>query len=382
MSRSEFSPVSRQLAAVLVAVVVFGGCTGESEEPTVTATSSSSNPLSKGDQPPPGPPIRSRKLFEVDLPGTQPRWDPRKVDALPAAPAGTVADLPAAIEPPAVATPLVDAPIGAAILAVNRREHAFLLSTDGEWRTISLAGRYAGVDLNPSGTRALVLDGDIEEDPVTVVDLASGNSRTIAYPTGYRGWDYSGWRWLEDDSLLLTARRGSWLINAVTGAAEHVRYPGDFVSGVDNHGVILESADWHRPRIFSDWRTVPPHQVSMRDVGRLMHVFATHDTVVGTSYDGHPFAVIVADRKALAPQAVLPVLDFEGNYSPGALRPIALRDDGTVLLKVSVFGRHIDGFRVVSWDPESGDLSIVSTTSIPIEQSVSFADGLLRRTDP
>lgn len=76
------------------------------------------------------------------------------------------------------------------------------------------------------------------------------------------------------------------------------------------------------------------------------------------------------------------MVDFEGNYSPGALRPIALRDDEAVLLKVSVFGRHNEGFRVVLWDPESGDLSIVSTTSLPIEQSVSFAEGLLRRTHP
>lgn len=372
--------------AAAVAVAVLVGLVGCDDQPREGADPPTAIPLvNSNEQPPVSPdrpgPVR-RKPFQVDLPGTQPRWDPRKVDQLPTAPPGTVAGLPAVIDPPGAALALRDAPVEAAILAVNRHEHALLLSTAGAWRTIPIAGRYAGVALNPSGTRALLLDGDSDDDPVTVADVTSGEQRTIAYPSRYRGWDYSGWRWLDDNALLLGARHGSWLVDAVTGAAEHVGFPDVAVTGVDDGGAVLESADWGHPRIFLDWRTDPPRETSMREVGRLAHVFADRDTVVGTSYEGHPFAVIVADRATLTPRAVLPARDFEGNYSPGALRPIAIRDDGTVLLKVSVFGRHIDGFRVVAWEPASGDLSIVSTTGLPIEQSVSFAEGLLRRTDP
>ena len=117
----------------------------------------------------------------------------------------------------------------------------------------------------------------------------------------------------------------------------------------------------------------------MDRTGRLSRIQADEDTVVGTTYDGQPFSVVVADRETLTPQFRLPVLDHEANYSNWGLGPLALTDDGTVLLRVAAIGRQVDGFRVVAWEPSSGGLSIVSTTDLPVEAGVVFAGGLLRR---
>ncbi len=328
---------------VVAAALLLGlaACAGTREEPGEPAAAESTVHGAARDAPI-APQTPERTPFTVDLPGTQPRWDPRKVDDLPAAEEGTVPGLPAVIDPPESAPALADAPIDAAILAVDLGATAMLLSPAGEWRTISLPeSRYAGVSLSPEGSRVLVLDGDNDEDPVAVVDVSTGVVDRVPYP----GDTYGSWAAADD-------------------------------------GGLVESADWHRPRWLTDWSERPPRRVSMRSTGRLSHMVVAADTIVATSYDGHPFSVIVADRATLTPRAVLSVLDFEGNYSPGALRPIALQDDGTVLLKVSVFGRHVDGFRVVGWEPESGDLGIVTSTDLPLQRSVSFAQGLLRRTDP
>lgn len=73
------------------------------------------------------------------------------------------------------------------------------------------------------------------------------------------------------------------------------------------------------------------------------------------------------------------MLDTDANYSNWGLGPVALADDGTVLLRVAAIGRQVDGFRLVAWDPATGGLSIVSTAYLPVETSVVFAGGLLRR---
>ncbi|MDP3893077.1 hypothetical protein [Nocardioides sp.] len=49
-----------------------------------------------------------------------------------------------------------------------------------------------------------------------------------------------------------------------------------------------------------------------------------------------------------------------------------------MLLRVAAIGRQVDGFRVVAWEPTTGDLSIVTTTDLPVEASVVFAHGALR----
>ena len=54
---------------------------------------------------------------------------------------------------------------------------------------------------------------------------------------------------------------------------------------------------------------------------------------------------------------------------------MALIDDGTVLLRVAVFGGGVGDFRVVAWDPATGDLPRVSSTE---QAAVDFSEGLLR----
>lgn len=115
--------------------------------------------------------------------------------------------------------------------------------------------------------------------------------------------------------------------------------------------------------------------ISMDSTGRLTAIQANGELVVGTSYDGRPFSLVLADRATLTPRTSLPLRDHDSNYSNGGLGVLALRDDGTVLFRVAVFGRG-GGFRVVAWDPSTGEISLVSRTLR--DARVSFADGLLR----
>lgn len=130
-----------------------------------------------------------------------------------------------------------------------------------------------------------------------------------------------------------------------------------------------------------DYAGGAPREVSMDSTGRLLRIQADEDTVVGTTYE-QPFSVVVADRKTLTPQSRLPVLDHEGNYSNWGLGPVAVADGGTVLLQVAAIGRRVDGFRLVAWDPDDGDLWIVTSTALPVEARVVFAQGPLRAVDP
>ncbi|MCD4535474.1 hypothetical protein LRP67_15390 [Nocardioides sp. cx-169] len=76
------------------------------------------------------------------------------------------------------------------------------------------------------------------------------------------------------------------------------------------------------------------------------------------------------------------MLDLDGNYSNWGLGPVAIADDGTVLLRVAAIARQVDRFRLVAWEPTTGELSIVSATDLPVDSSVVFAPGFLREIGP
>jgi hypothetical protein len=321
----------------------------------------------------------ARQLVE----GTQPQWDPREVDDLPAAEPGTAPFLPALVEPPVSSTPLAADPIDAAVLVVRARggRIAKLLSTGGEWRSVPLPGDYPFLRLSPDGTRLLVFKyADGPGDEVTLHDLPSGASRQLAYPSDYRPWNSPTWDWVDEQTLVLDDARGGWRIDASTGASEELPYPGRGQWEVAADGSVVESVP-SSPAKLTDWSGGSARVVSEAATGRLESFQADADTVVGTSYDERPFSVLVADRQTLTPQHVLPLVDHEGNYSGGGLGVLALMDDGTVLLRVAVFGQA-DGFRVVRWEPASGDLSLVTAVRAPIETDVTFASGLVRRSEP
>ncbi|WP_309650018.1 hypothetical protein [Nocardioides sp.] len=315
---------------------------------------------------------------------TTPRWDPREVDDLPAAPAQVVPALPDIIDPPPSSPLLADDPAGSAVVAVEERGTAQVLGTDGGWRRVPLDGRYPRLALSPGGTRLAVYYYLDTEDPdhtyaVTVHDLTTGESTVIEPPPGFVPWDDTGWSFLDEDQLLLNSGPASYAVSLETGAAESRPYRAGLSRTVDPDGDVLVSSDWSEPNVLLDYAGETPREVSMAQTGRLARIVADDDTVVGTSYDKGPFAVYVADRATLTPRATLPVLDTDGNYSNWALGPQALLDDGAVLLRVAALGGgRATGFRLVLWQPADGALSVVSSSDLPVEASVVFAAGLLR----
>lgn len=306
------------------------------------------------------------------------------MDDLPAADTGVVPSLPDLVEPPTSSTPLTADPVDAAVLVVRARggRTAKLLSTSGEWRSVPLTGEYPFLSLSPDGTQLLVFHyADSPGDEVTLHNLPSGTSRQIVYPSDYKGWEFKSWDWVDEQTLFLGDLRGGWAIDASTGASEEVRYPGQGYWAVAADGTVVVTSDYSAAATFTDWSGGSARVVSQAATGRLLSLQADADTVVGTSYDERPFSVLVADRPTLTPRHVLPLVDPEANYSNGGLSVLALMNDGTVLLRVAVFGKA-PGFRVVRWEPVSGDLSLVTTVQTPIETDVTFASGLLRLSEP
>lgn len=365
----------RRAIALLTALVAVGGCAAEERSPGAGAEPPAAGPASSSPSEPTS--RKPRQPFEVDLPGTQRRWDPRTVDGLPHR--CRVPDLPAVIDPPSDAPALADAPIAEALLAIGEGRQIRLRSTGGEWRSVPNPSGTPAFALSPSGARLFVLRLS-SDAPLVVHDVATGRSHEVGHPEGFRDWDFTTWAWLDDETLLLDDAGGGWRVDATTGESERVPFPAAGPWRVDPAGAVVEAEDWGSPRVLTDWAAGTPRTVPMTRTGRLSSITADHGSVVGTSYDGHPYSVIVADRATLEPRWVLPVLDPEANYSNWALGVLVRQDDGTVLLRVSAVGRDVDGFRVVAWEPASGRLSLVTTYDG--RGAFAFADGLLRRTDP
>ena len=279
----------------------------------------------------------------------EPRWDPRDVDDLPDARDDVATLLPAVIDPPASVRPLAGAPVETGILTISRRRTVLVLSTDGSWRSIPVPERYAQASLSRGGTRLLFT----QQDAVEVWDLTTGERRTIPFPDDLVPWDYTRAKWVDESTYLNDDHRGGWLVDITSCAARRVSHPTEFVWAVDEDGTVVDGA------------------------GRIERLVATPGTLIGTTYDGGPFRVVVADRSTLEPRAVLPLRDFEGNYSNWALGPVAVQDDGIVLLWIAVVGKD-DGWRLVAWDPETDDLSLVSRSDAEPTDVLTYAVDLLR----
>ncbi len=260
------------------------------------------------------------------------------MDELPAASGRTVPALPEVIDPPASSPLLVDDPIDIAVVAVERKGVAQLLSPSGVWRTVPLKGRYPRLQLSPDGTQLAVYYYGDRKFEVTVHDLATGEAHVLRAPPAFATWDGSAWVFRNEDELLLGGSRSAYVVSIDSGAAERLPYRAGLSQAVDPAGNLLVSAQWSTRNVLTDYRPETPRVVSMALTGRLSSIRAGGDTVVGTSYDKRPFALVVADRKTLKPQASLPLLDYQGNYSNWGLSTLALLDDGRVLLRVAVIG--------------------------------------------
>jgi hypothetical protein len=303
----------------------------------------------------------------------EPPWDPRDVDDLPAAADQVAPWLPDVIEVPASSPALAERPVETAVLTVREDDALQLLGTDGSWRSVPLGRESGSAELTADGTRLAVAT----ETGVDIWDLPTGERTKLDNPAGFQAWEFVSWAWLDTTTLLLSdGSSGGWRVDAASGKSTHVPYPASGLGWwgtVDPGGVVVESADYGRPAQLTDWASGDPRRVDMRDIGRLATIRADVDTVVGTSYDNGPFAVYVADRSDLTPRDVLRVRDHEGNYSNGGLSVLALLADGTVLLRVAVFGKDFS-WRLVAWDPSSGDLSLVTRGAAVL---LSCATGLL-----
>lgn len=365
------------VVSVVVVVTQLADGRGVVSPPPATSTPSLS-PSSAPTSPSPSTEPTDAGVRQL-VQGTQPEWDPRQVDDLPAA-VNAARFLPDVVAPPSSSTSLAEAPVEAAVLVVQVEKTAHLLSTTGEWRSVPLSGRSPYLALSPEGTRLVEWHwADGPDDEVTVYDLASGTSRRLAYPADYTPWDFTSWTWTDEDTLLV-AGGGGWLVDASSGASEQVPYPEGDSWALDPKGALVETSSFTKSAELTDWAGGAPRKVSEAATGRLLSLQADADTVVGTSYDERPYSVIVADRESMTPQSVLPLVDPEANYSNGGLGVLAPMDDGSVLLRVVVFGSP-SSLRVVRWDPASGDLSLVTKVQTPIENAVTFATGLLRQSD-
>ncbi len=301
-------------------------------------------------------------------------WDQRQVDDLPAADPSIAPRLPEEIQPPATSPLLSDAPIEAAVLAVEQDDVVQVLSTDGEWRTVPSAERFPGVRLSPDGTR-LVLSYFGGDRGATVHDLMTGASREIALPDGYRPFDDTFWTFADDDTLFLGGGDdNNFLVDATTGAAERTRHGATVF---DPDGAAIEADCCAGPLVLRDWAGDEARDVSLDALGRLDSLAASTDGVAGASYDSGDRVVRLADRATLTPSAELRARDYSGSFGGnGGFSVLALGDDETVILRVARIGKGGEGFGVVAWDPGSGSLSLVSSN--PVTRSVSFADDYLR----
>ncbi|GAW50852.1 MULTISPECIES: hypothetical protein [unclassified Nocardioides] len=345
------------LAAVLVVVVALVAQLGRADD-------DSAPPVT-----PPTPTPTATATTKV----VQPAWDPRQVDDLPEAAAGLASALPDVLDPPASAPGLADHPVPAAVLTVRGEDSILLLTPDGAWRSVAPGTDNGSAELTADGTRLAVST----ESGVDIWDLPTGERTTLENPDGFQAWEFVRWTWLDPTTLLLNdGSPGGWRVDTASGRTTHVPYPASGLGWwgtVDPDGAVVESADYGRPAELTDWAGGEPRRVDLRSIGRLSTLRAETDTIAGTAYENGPFSVFVVDRDDLAVRAQLPLRDPEANYSNGGLSVAGLLDDGTVLLRVAVFGRD-PSWRLVAWDPSSGELSLVMHA---VGDLLSYASDLL-----
>jgi hypothetical protein len=184
-------------------------------------------------------------------------------------------------------------------------------------------------------------------------------------------------KWIDESTLLLDDLVGGWIIDVNIASSRRVPYPTSTVWTIDNGGVVVEGPDYEGVDVFTDWVSASPRRLDPAATGRLSRLVATSDTIVGTTYEHGPFRVVVVDRSDLKQLAALPLRDFEGAYGNGGLQPVAVRDDGTVLIWVTVLGAEF-GLRLVAWDPGAGRLNLVTSVDAEPTDGITLAVDLLR----
>lgn len=325
----------------------------------------------------PAAPSGSAALPEADdRPGesgaVQPRWDPFTIAEAPLR--ETV--LPPRLQPPADAPSVADSPMSRALVAWPQAgEDLRLLGTDGTWRVVEGTSHAVSGTLSEVVDPALSTDGRqvamSTNDGILVVDVTSGEQRTIPWPDQLAGpWDDAPgllWR-AEDEGFLVRHWRDTWIVDA-DGGARKAPYGGAYGLGlaVDPAGPVIEWRFQHRDlRVWEDSRVVSRAPLSAWG-GPLAAGHGRAALVGGAGQlpgDGGPM-VIDAETGELV--AYAPIRDRDSVYTDnGHLIMQGFLDTDTVLLLVGPMDfRTMDAgdesWHLVAWDLQTGSFQRLAT---------------------
>jgi hypothetical protein len=361
-------------AVAVVAAVVVGT--------SLTGAPSGRQPAPTG--PPEGPPGAQTEAIPASV--VQDFWDVPGVAELPL----RDSVLPEQLEQPASAPALAGAPVPAAAVSLwGEGDTTYLLSPDGEWRTVPHPGPEPWLaELSDDGTR-LAMPGP---DGLEVWDVAAGTSTVLPWPADARlpvadlvvrlRWDPDG------EHVLLIGPRGSWVLG-LDGTVEERPYPvnryGEDVY-FDDDGRVVELATLPRQagREVVVWDgSERVSRVDATPLESLDRAAVRGDLVAAVRGDGGWYSprepsdwdgLVVFGRDDVTARAYLPIRDGASTYSDnGYLTVHGWLDDETVLAWVQPrVGQQEVGeeWYLVAWHYPSGELT-----------RLSGGDGYARLTD-
>jgi hypothetical protein len=287
--------------------------------------------------------------------------------------------LPEEVAQPPSAPDLADDPVPAAVLSLwGEGGVTYLLSPDGEWRSVPHPGPEPWLaELSDDGTR-LAMPGD---DGLHVWDVTGGSSRVLPWPDGT---DLPvadlvvALQWAPDGgSVLLVGPRGSWSMG-LDGTVERRPYPSDRYSADvyhDERGRVVELDTLPRQagREVVVWDgSDRVSAVDATPLESLDRAAVRGDLVAAVRGDGGWYAprepsdwdgLIVFGRDDATARAYLPIRDGASTYSDnGNLTVHGWLDDETVLAWVQPrVGRQVgEEWYLVAWHHPSGELTRVS----------------------
>lgn len=342
---------------VVVGLTQLGSPVPRSEAPVVvppTATPSRA----------PAPAIR---VTDVD-PATQPVWDPFDIGGAPLRPSRLPADLDPPLDPPALTTMP-----GVLVAWPEKGADVRLLGTDGEWRTVAGtadAVRGTLVDqvlpaISHDATRVAMST----TDGLRVVDVTTGEDRTIAWPTPIAGpWDNAPQlQWLpEDDGVIVLHWRTPWLMR-LDGSARAAPYPSSYViTAVDPGGAVYQN-DYERRRLITwDGDTVL-REAPFVQCERMVAEHGLLACTTGSLQSGRSGPVVI-DPATGDVVAYAPIDDPSSAYSDNAfLTAKGFLDPETVLLLVGPMDFRTmklgdAEWHLVAWRFRSGEFELLSSS--------------------
>lgn len=319
--------------------------------------------------------------------GVLPRWDPFTIAGEP----HHESMLPRRVDPPESAPSLSGLPLSAAVLAWPEvGQDLRLLGTDGTWRSVpGTANAVAGTLRDVVGP-ALSKDGRqvamSTNEGILVVDVTSGERRTIAWPDEIAGpWDTApALLWLPDGAGFAVLHwQATWLVT-LDGEGSKAPYGGTYggVLAFDPDGTVVERRweqrdlrVWQNDRVVT---AVPFPYWGERLVARHGKAALTGGGD-GLPADGGPMVLDAATGDMLA---YAPIRDPNSVYSDnGHLTAKGFLDEDTVLLLVGPMDFRTmspgeETWHLVAWDSRTGTVERL-TSGDPGMRDIDVAGDLL-----